>query len=532
MSTSGTISAAGGSPSALTTLARLLAQTITRTNVYKAVGAYILYIVIKYRRTAFGARPRHDLDGPRGVPLLGNIFEVLRRPRTQNYQNQTRNHEIKYGSHYSVSLPGVGRIINIADPEMLDHVLRVNFWAYEKGDHLRNSLAPMVGQGIFGADGEHWRWQRKLASHIFNVKSFRAYTSDVFCREAQLVIDYLSTAADTDKVVDLQNIFYLFTLDSFGEIAFGQSFGCLKDPEREVEFATAFDRLNHALSYRIIAPFWKIKDWWTGNDKVVEQDTKTVHEFAYNVIKKRREILAEGKHQYKDLMQLFMDAKDENGEPLSDEMLKDELINMVLAGRDTTAQALSWMFYLMHRSEVNTEIMYQMTEEIDSILQGGNPTYESTKQQKYAEACFFETLRLYPSVPQNMKVCVQDDILPGGVQIYKGEHIGWCPWAMGRLENIWGPDAKEFKPERWLVGEKPTPGKYASFHLGPRTCLGQQFATIEAITITSMLLQQFTFELVDPNLEPAYVPALTLPMATGLPVRVKRRVAKARNDQQ
>jgi hypothetical protein len=125
-------------------------------------------------------------------------------------------------------------------------------------------------------------------------------------------------------------------LDSFGEIAFGQSFGCLKDPEREVEFAAAFDRLNHALSYRIISPIWKLKDWWTGNGKVVEQDTKTVHEFAYNVIRKRRAALAEGKQQFKDLMQLFIDARDEHDQPLSDEMLKDELINMVLGKSSIT----------------------------------------------------------------------------------------------------------------------------------------------------------------------------------------------------
>ncbi|KAF9917364.1 Protein kinase alk2, partial [Lobosporangium transversale] len=320
---------------------------------------------------------------------------------------------------------------------------------------------------------------------------------------------------------------------SFGEIAFGQSFGCLKNPEQEVEFAVAFDRLNHALSERIVSPIWKIKDWWTGHGDVVRKDTKTVHEFAYNVIRKRRQEIEEnGGHEreHKDLMQLFMDTRDEHGELLSDEMLKDELINMILAGRDTTAQALSWMFYLMHRSEASPEILRQATEEINDVLKDNLPTYDSIKQQKYVEACFYETLRLYPSVPQNIKVCVQDDVLPGGIRVYKGENIGWCSWAMGRLESLWGRDAKEFKPERWLTGEKPSSAKFVSFHLGPRTCLGQQFATIEAITITSMLLQKFTFELVDPDTEPTYIPALTLPMATGLAVRVKHRAVNAQSE--
>lgn len=135
--------------SALTALARLFARTFTRTNAYKAFGAYLLFILIKYRNTALGVRPRPDIDGPRGLPLLGNLIDFLKRPRTQNYQHQMNNHEIKFGSHYTVSLPGVGRIINITDPEMLDHVLRVNFWAYEKGSYLRNTLAPMVGQGVY-----------------------------------------------------------------------------------------------------------------------------------------------------------------------------------------------------------------------------------------------------------------------------------------------------------------------------------------------------------------------------------------------
>ncbi|KAF9438569.1 hypothetical protein BGZ76_006789 [Entomortierella beljakovae] len=485
------------------TLSRLLAKTFTSSNISKAIGVYILYIIFKYRDSTYGIKRRPELPGPKGHPIIGNTIALLRRDKLQTYQVMTENHETKFGRYYTVTLPGLGRLINISDPEMVEHVLKGNFWAYEKGPRLRKLLGPLVGQGIFGADGEHWRWQRKLTSQIFNVKSFRTYTSDVFCRESNLVIDYLSKAADTDKVVDLQNIFYLFTLDSFGEIAFGTSFGCLENPEKEVEFATSFDRLNASLMERVVLPTWRIRDWWTGNGKVVERDTKIVHDFAYGVIRKRREQITAGEksEDNRDLMQLFMNAKDEHGEDLSDEMLKDELINMILAGRDTTAQALSWMFYLMHRSESNTEIISQLINEVDGVLGGLNPTYESTKRQKYAEACFHEALRLYPSVPQNIKTCVEDDVLPGGPRVYKGENIGWCPWAMGRLEYIWGPDAKEFKPES----------------------LGQQFATIEAITILSMLMQKFTFELVNPEQEPAYLPALTLPMLTGLPVRVKTR---------
>ncbi|GJJ75709.1 hypothetical protein EMPS_08067 [Entomortierella parvispora] len=511
---------ATSSSTQLATLIRALKPIFTRRSLAKIVGAYLLVLIFRYRDTPLGVQRRPDLKGPWALPLLGNLYQIISLPRNEVLQRQTLNHE-KFGSVYAMTIPGVGRIINIIDPDMVDHVLRVNFWAYEKGSHMRTMLGPLVGQGIFGADGEHWKWQRKLASHIFNVKAFRTYTSNVFCQEGQHVVDYLSSVADTGEVVDLQELFYKFTLESFGEIAFGESFGCLKDPKKEVPFAQAFDRLNHALSERFISPIWKLVEWRTGRGKQVEKDTQLIYDFAYRVIRKRRE---EGfQSDNKNLMQLFMEAHDETGEPLSDEMLKDTCLNFIIAGRDTTAQALAWCFYLMHRTGADPAVFQNLTEETDRILQGGYPSYESVKQQKYAEACFHETLRLYPSVPKNIKVCVQDDVLPGGVKVHRGEKIGWSSWAMGRNVGIWGADAKEFNPERWLNGEKPSQSKFVSFHLGPRTCLGQQFATIEAITLMSMLAQKFTFQLIEPDKEPAYLPSLTLPMQTGLPVRVYRR---------
>ncbi|KAF9094317.1 hypothetical protein BGX27_001474 [Mortierella sp. AM989] len=433
---------------------------------------------------------------------------MLNRPKGKNLQIQTKFHE-QYGKVYTVTVVGFSRVINIRDPEMIDHVLRIKFWKYEKGEFFRSVLAPLIGEGIFGADGQ-------LVVNYFN--------------KITAPLEDSSKTEDRAAVVDLQNIFLLFTLDTFGEVAFGHF------------------------------PFWKAIEWWTGRDKVIEQDTKIISEFAYNAIRKRRREFEEqqlheseeeeekamenilddldvkehhmnvndsNKNQKKkinkkakDLMQLFMDAKVDNGEQLSDEALKDTLLNFVLAGRDTTAQALSWMFYLILRSSSRQEILDKLIFEIDSSLDNGNnnqdgtarPSYDSIKTQKYAEACFYESLRLYPSVPHNIKICTEDDVLPGGTHVYKGELVAWGSWAMGRDTAIWGPDAQEYQPERWLHGEKFSP-----------TNLGQQFATMEAIMITSMLLRNFTMELVDPDKEPIYKQAVTLPMADGLLVRIRRR---------
>ncbi|KAG0301876.1 hypothetical protein BGZ98_007981 [Dissophora globulifera] len=536
------------------TVIYLSTSSLIRPEVLKVLLTYyVLHLLFKYRNTALGVMPRPDLPGPRGVPLLGNtIFMLFKRPKNKNYHTQTQLHE-EFGKVYTVTVLGFARVINIRDPAMVEHVLKTHFWKYEKGEFFRTVLQPLIGGGIFGADGEHWRWQRKLASRIFSTRALRDYTSDVFCKEAQLVLDYFTELTDPET-------------HSFGEIAFGQSFGCLKDPTQPVEFAAAFDRMNKNLYQRFCSPFYTWTEWWTGKDLQIEQDREVIRKFADGVIKERRrrmvvECTAKqetsrptrksdarsigstgGKDGSKrDLMQLFMDAEDEHGERLTDESLQDALLNFILAGRDSTAQALSWMFYLILSSESSRDILDKLVSEIDSNLGHGNdsiyPSYEIIKCMKFTEACFLESLRIYPAVPHNIKVCVEDDILPGGAAVYKGEMVAWGSWAMGRDKAIWGDDAEEYRPERWLEDEvhepgvghrrydfgKPPPAKFVSFHLGPRACLGRQFATMEAITITSMLLQKFTFKLVDPHTEPAYVQAVTLQMANGLKVRIRRR---------
>lgn len=133
--------------SQIASLTRALLPLLTRSNVTKVFGAYILYILFKYRRSVPGTVPRSDLPGPWTLPLLGNIVQILTLPRNQVLQTQTLNHE-RYGPIYAMSIPGVGRVINITEPDMVDHVLRGNFWAYEKGPFLRNTLEPLVGGGI------------------------------------------------------------------------------------------------------------------------------------------------------------------------------------------------------------------------------------------------------------------------------------------------------------------------------------------------------------------------------------------------
>ncbi|KAF9348142.1 hypothetical protein BGX26_000423 [Mortierella sp. AD094] len=456
----------------------------TRSNGLKALLVISAYYVYNHRAHAIGTRRRLDLKQPKGaVPLLGHLPLMASVPLTELYEFlEKQNNEL--GPVWSISLPGFGRMIMIDSVENLEYVVKTNFWNFGRGPLYKAMLRDIVGYG-------------------------------------KKVIDSLGKAADEGTVVDFQNLMHNFTLDTFGAVSFGETFGCLDSNDQGHPFAVAIDDMLEGLAGRLKDPMWKITERLNGASKKVAYNRKVLRDYSQNIIDKRRR---EGFHTgKKDLLQLFIEGKDENGQSLSDDLIIDNIITFLVAGRDTTAQALTWMFYLILRDGADPDIMNRIDREVVEVLEEADPTYETHKKQKYTEACFNEALRIFPVVPRNLRYCESDDILPDGTKVYAGEWVSWSSYVMGRSESIWGPDAKEYRPSRWLNTEKPSSSKFNSFHAGPRACVGQQFAIIEALTITGMIFQSFNLELEDPSRVPKYKASTNFPMADGLNVRVSRR---------
>ncbi|KAF9370405.1 hypothetical protein CPB97_002756, partial [Podila verticillata] len=168
--------------SAISHFLTTLLQNGPKANNAKIVAAVVALLLFKYRSHAVGTRPRRELKQPRGaVPLLGHMPLMLSIPGTKLYDFFVKqNEELGPGD----------------TPEMVEHVLKTNFWAYEKGPIFYSAMGDLFGNGIFNVDGHEWKMQRRLASHIMNVKAFREYTSDVFVKEGEKVIEYLGKAAD------------------------------------------------------------------------------------------------------------------------------------------------------------------------------------------------------------------------------------------------------------------------------------------------------------------------------------------------
>ncbi|KAI8608671.1 cytochrome P450 [Chytriomyces sp. MP71] len=395
------------------------------------------------------------------------------------------------------------------------------FHVFDKGPRFQGVFLDFLGHGIFNSDGERWKNQRKLAANIFNVKNFKDFVSDVFVHEMELFGDVLQAHAQRGDTVDLQDLFYRFTFDSFTRIAFGIEMDTICDGKK-APFMVAFDEVQARTAKRFLTPLWEVSEFCNGQSRVHARQISEIRDFGRSIIAKKRENEAAGVAQSEsDLLSLLMKVKDEEGKLPGDDLLVDYALNFLLAGRDTTATLLTWSILLLHQ---HPETLIKLRDEISNLSEGSTPTYEQIRTElPYANAVLHETLRLYPSVPQNMKQANADETLPDGTFVPKGSSVGWNTYAMGRTEAIWGPDAKEYRPERWLEMEKqPSTFDYPVFHAGPRVCLGKSMAELEGVFVLAEVLRKFEFEVLDVK-DAAYSLSILLPKKNGLKVRVTER---------
>lgn len=486
----------------------------------------LVVLLVQYPANAIGTKRRPDLKGPRGLPIIGNLIGNLLASDyiLDNILEDWR----KYGPGLSITIPFFGRIIACNTPEMVEHILKTNFDNYVKGEKLHTINYDALGDGIFNADGPSWRFQRKVASHIFTASAFKGLITDVIEEKTELLLKIIGKHADSGDAFDISDIFFRLTLDVFAKIAVSQEFNCLPlhGYQEQPAVAISIETAANAADRRTRNPFWKITERVTSTGRIMRQAVHDIDSWAYSNIEERRHAIETGETSgiHRDLLTLFMEYKDENEQILSDKELRDVIFNFILAGRDTTAQTLSW---LMHHTLKYPETVAPLIEEAGRMER---PTYFNQHDFNYAHALLNESLRFEPVLPKNMKWAVDDDILPGGVKVYKGDAVMWSVYAMGRLKEIWGPDADSFKPERWLdqkgVLKRVSQFRNPVFNAGPRVCLGQQFATFELIVFMNAIYTNFVFERaidIQKASDVHYRQSLTHPMKTGLFVRASRR---------
>ncbi|XP_022759757.1 cytochrome P450 94A2-like [Durio zibethinus] len=486
---------------------------------------FFILIIIKTSKSKKPPSPPSIF--PKSYPIIGSSFAI----------KSNRKNRLQWITQILQSCPSATftlhhlfgfRQIFTANPANVQHMLKTHFFIYQKGPFSTSVLFDFLGNGIFNVDGESWKFQRQVSSHEFNTKSLRKFVQTVVDTELHdRLIPMFSDAAVDKTVLDLQEILQRFAIDNVCKIAFGFDPACLLPSLPQAQFAVAFEEATNISSERFRAFLtitWKTKRFFNvGSEKRLKIAVSQVRDFAKKIVREKKQELADKSClESVDLLSRFLSTghSDEN-------FATDIVISFILAGRDTTSAALTWFFWLIYKHpEVEKEILKEIKEKSNL------PVFEEVKDMVYTHASLCECMRLYPPVPVDSKLAMEDDVLPDGTVVKKGMVVTYHPYAMGRMEKVWGSDWAEFKPERWLerdeggkwsfVGRDPY--TYAVFQAGPRICLGKEMAFLQMKRVVAGVLRRFKLvPTVEDGFQPLFVAYLTSKMEGGLPIRIEER---------
>ncbi|KAG7992759.1 hypothetical protein I3843_02G143400 [Carya illinoinensis] len=462
-------------------------------------------------------------------PVHGTIFHLLLY-FNKLYDQQTES--AKKQRTFRLLTPEQSEIYT-TDIRNIEHILKTNFDKYSKGKHNQEIITDLFGQGIFIVDGEKWRQQRKLASFEFSTRVLRDFSCSVFKRNAAKLVRAVSKLSDAGLAFDMQDILMRCTLDSIFKVGFGVELNCLEGPSKEgIAFMKAFDDSNALVYWRYVDPFWKLKRFLNvGCEAVLKKNIKIINDFVHEVIRTKRKLLAVQRDcdEKEDILSRFLVESTRHPEIMNDQYLRDIILNFMIAGKDTSANTLSWFIFMLCKNPLIQEKIAQEVRDVTGSHGEGanvdefaaNITDATLDHMHYLHAALTETLRLYPAVPVDGRCTEMDDTLPDGYRLRKGDGVYYMAYAMGRMPYIWGEDADEFRPERWLengIFQPESPFKFIAFHAGPRMCLGKDFAYRQMKIVSIALLRFFRFKLADATKNVTYRTMFTLHIDGGLPV--------------
>ncbi|KAK1587319.1 hypothetical protein Q3G72_011719 [Acer saccharum] len=511
-------------------------ETLTLLYTIVAVAStYVLWFHLLSRR----------LSGPKVYPLVGSL-PVLFANRSRIHDWIASNLRLTGGlatyQTCTIAVPYLaykqGFFTVTCHPKNIEHILRTRFDNYPKGPKWQTAFHDLLGQGIFNSDGETWLIQRKTAALEFTTRTLRQAMDRWVNRTIKNRLwKILDQAADNNLSVDLQDLLLRLTFDNICGLTFGKDPETLSPELPENPFSVAFDTATEATLQRMLYPgfLWKLqKLFCVGAEKRLKKSLEVVENYMNDAIDARKEAPSD------DLLSRFMKKRDVDGNLFPSSVLQRIALNFVLAGRDTSSVALSWFFWLvMNHPDVErkiiTEISTVLKETRGSDVQKwiDEPlVFDEADKLMYLKAALAETLRLYPSVPQDFKYVMSDDVLPDGTFVPAGSTVTYSIYSVGRMKTIWGEDCMEFRPERWLSAkedrfESPKDGyKFVAFNAGPRTCLGKDLAYLQMKSAASAVLLRYRLSPA-PGHRVEQKMSLTLFMKNGLRVFLHPRTLAA-----
>lgn len=436
-----------------------------------------------------------DLPGPRALPVVGNLLQI--KPDRLHLQMEQWCRQ--YGPIFKLQL-GPRKAVVFGDHALVQATLRDRPDGFRRTSRLREIVEEMgLPVGVFNATGEAWKAQRRMVMHGFDPTHVRRYFPSMQ-GVAQRLVGRWQKAAAAGTTIDLQADLMRYTVDTIAGLAFGSAVNTLETDDDVIQ--QHLDTIFPAITRRVFAPLptWR---WFPSQaDRDLQRSLVAVNAAVDNFIAEARARLAADpglREQPQNLLEAMITAADQPDSGITDSQVAGNVVTMLLAGEDTTANTIAWMIHLLWAHPLALALA---TEEVRRVCgREPLPTLAMVEQLDYVEACCHETMRLKPVAPMMPQQALRDSTV-GGVQITTGMIV----FGLMRVDSVSDahvPQAALFDPQRWLADGKPGQAASAAkrismpFGAGPRICPGRYLAMLEMKMAMAVLLQHFDIAMVD-----------------------------------
>jgi cytochrome P450 len=439
-------------------------------------------------------RTLKELPRPRGLPLLGNILQL----------DLARLHQVlekwcqEFGTVYSFEL-GSRQVVVVAETEMIQSILRQRPTRFRRMSSIESVFQEMGITGVFSAEGEQWKRQRRLTAHALDAAHVRQFFPTLVKVTERLRTRW-RTAAQLGQPVDVQRDLMRYTVDVTTNLAFGYDMNTLETEGDIIQ--QHLEKIFPGINRRVNAafPYWRYFKFPA--DHALDRSLNAVRETINGFVTQGRARLAEHPElavHPTNFLEAMLSARDEGNAAFTDEEIYGNMLTILLAGEDTTANSLAWM---MHFMVEHPGIQARMRQEAGEVAgpAGMLAQLQDAEQLKYIEAVAHETMRLKPVAPL-LFLETNEDVEVGGLSIPKATPVMLLTLHPA-LQEAHFTAAAQFNPDRWLE-PPPSPSAvhnakaFVPFGAGPRFCPGRHLALVEIKMVMAMLCS--TFDLSKPE---------------------------------
>ena len=437
--------------------------------------------------------------GPRGHFLLGSIPDLQRN----RLETLLRNRE-DYGD--IVYMRGPRHLYQLNHPDDIQYVLVKGADKFNKSPMLKEVTGPVLGQGLLTSDGDLHRQQRKLVQPAFHTNRISNY--------AGVMVDYTTHMLDSWQDGDLRDVHHemmTLTMQIVAKTLF------------DADVSEDANSIGEAISFAVadasqdMTRLLRTPEWLPTAINHKRQENREIMKQAVMAMIEERRRSGEDKG---DLLSMLLLAQDEDsGAQMSDQQVHDEAMTLFIAGHETTANALTWTLYLLSQ---NPDAEAKLLDELHTVLADRLPTMEDLKQLSYTDRVIKKSMRLYPPAWMTARVAIED-VSIRGYTIPAGSVILISQYVVQRDPRYW-PDPDAFQPERFAPGWDKDLPKFAYFPFGggPRVCIGNSFAIMEANLVLATIMQRYTLDLA-PGQQVEMEPLITLRSKNGIRMRLNQR---------